>query len=162
MSDRAYMPQSLRQDYETPDWLFDLLDDEFQFTIDGAASSYNTKHERYWTKEDNALAQDWTDETVWINPPFENKRANRTLSKFVEKAWNETRSVSVKVVMLVPVKSDQRWWHEWAKRCEIRFIKGRIKFDGEEHTHTGPLAVLIFGRDVRPKIGPSIRVPRKR
>lgn len=156
------MPQSLRQNYETPDWLYDLLDDEFQFTIDGAASPHNTKHERYWTEEVDALAQDWTDETVWINPPFENTSATRTLSRFVEKAWNETRSASIKVVMLVPVKSDQQWWTEWAVRCEIRFIQGRVAFVGAESSFPGPLAVLIFGCDVRPKIGPSIRVPRKR
>jgi site-specific DNA-methyltransferase (adenine-specific) len=156
------MPQSVRQDYETPDWLFDLLDDEFQFTIDGAASPYNTKCKRYWTKEVDALTQDWTDETVWINPEFENKPATRTLSKFVEKAWNETRSASVKVVMLVPVKSDQAWWTEWAIRCEIRFIQGRVTFVDTASSFPGPLAILIFGRDVRPRIGPSIRVPKKR
>lgn len=161
MSDQPYMPKAKRQDYETPDWLYDLLDEEFNFTVDAAASDHNAKMERYWTEEIDGLAQDWTGESVWVNPPFENRKPARTLARFVEKAWNETRDALTKAVMLVPVKSDQAWWSAFAIKTEVRFIKGRIRFVGEEHQFVRPVAVLVFGRDIRP-IMKSIRIPRKR
>lgn len=153
---RAYMPKSKRQDYETPWWLFELLDAEFQFTVDAAAHSRNAKLERYWTEEIDGLQQDWTDETIYINPPF----AVADLRRWTERAHNASREPGTKVVMLVPVKSDQDWWGDFAIRAEIRFIIGRVTFEGEKGTFPGPCAVLVFGKYVKAK-NLLIRVPHK-
>lgn len=158
MSDnRAYMPRSKRQDHETPWELFDMLDAEFDFTVDAAASPYNAKLENYWTEEIDGLKQNWAGHTVFINPPF----AVKQLECWVIKAYEETRTNEhTKVVMVVPVKSDQDWW-EYAIQGEIRYINKRVKFEGNKGTFPGPIAVLVFGKYVRPR-NLIIRVPPKK
>jgi site-specific DNA-methyltransferase (adenine-specific) len=147
MANAPYMPQSKSQEYQTPDWLFAALDKEFYFTLDAAASDSNALCEKYYTKEANGLVVSWGLESVYINPPYEVK----TLTAFAKKAYEEARAdCCTTVVMLVPVKSDQAWWHDYALKSEIRYIKGRIKFKGQKGTFPGPLAVLVFDQDYLP------------
>lgn len=61
---------SNKRNWETPQWLFEKLDQEFNFTIDVCADSTNNKCKRYYTELDNALTQDWNNEVVWCNPPY--------------------------------------------------------------------------------------------
>lgn len=63
--------------WETPQSLFDELNAEFNFTLDAAASDANHKCERYFTKKDNGLLQDWQGETVFCNPPYGNRETGR-------------------------------------------------------------------------------------
>ena len=49
-----------RQDWETPDELFDPLNAEFNFTLDVCANADNAKCVDYFSEKDNALAQKWT------------------------------------------------------------------------------------------------------
>lgn len=53
------MYSSNRDDWETPQELFDELDAEFRFTLDAAASENNHKCPVYFTKSDNALDKNW-------------------------------------------------------------------------------------------------------
>lgn len=154
MDNRAYMPKSKSQEWETPWWLFDLLDSEFQFTVDAAANSQNAKLERYWTEEIDGLKQDWREEIVFINPPF----AVKDLRLWTERAYVASRESGTTVVMIVPVKADQDWWHDFAIKTEIRFIRGRVTFEGATSSFPGPVAVLVFGKSVR-AISKTIRVP---
>lgn len=157
MSDSGpYMPQARSMEWETPWPLFEALDIEFNFTIDAAATSKNTKCERYWTKETDGLTQDWSGETLFINPPF---RA-ADLRRWVEKAWLASREPETIVVMIVPVKSDQFWWGDFAIKTEIRFIKGRVTFEGAKNTMPGPVAVLVFGKYITRK-NVSMRRPKE-
>lgn len=50
---------SEKDDWETPQSLFDKLNEHFHFTLDAAASDSNHKLPRYYTKENDGLAQDW-------------------------------------------------------------------------------------------------------
>lgn len=50
---------SEREDWTTPQNLFDELNAEFNFTLDAAASPENAKCERFFTEEQNALCQNW-------------------------------------------------------------------------------------------------------
>ncbi len=56
------MMSSNRDDWETPQKLFDDLNAEFGFTLDPCASHENAKCAKYYTKEDDGLAQSWQDE----------------------------------------------------------------------------------------------------
>lgn len=56
---RAAMFSSARQDWATPQDLFDELNEEFHFNLDPCASAENHKCERYFTEEDNGLLQEW-------------------------------------------------------------------------------------------------------
>ncbi len=50
---------SEKDDWETPQSLFDKLHEHFHFTLDAAASDSNHKLPRYYTKETDGLTQDW-------------------------------------------------------------------------------------------------------
>ena len=48
-----------RDDWETPRWLFDKLDAVWHFTLDPASNGRNALCEKFFTKEDDGLAQSW-------------------------------------------------------------------------------------------------------
>ena len=50
---------SNRGDWETPDWLFDRLNEEFSFSLDPSASDANHRCEKYYTAADDGLSQNW-------------------------------------------------------------------------------------------------------
>jgi phage N-6-adenine-methyltransferase len=127
----------------TPDALWRVLDDEFHFTLDAAASSTNAKCDNYFTRGQDGLAQDWGRERVWLNPPF-----GRGLREWMRKAWEASRGGAL-VVCLVPSSTDLPWWHEYAMRAdEVRFIRGRVVFVAEDGATARnaffPCSVVIF------------------
>lgn len=126
----------------TPDALFRKLNDEFDFTLDAAASHANAKCEWYFTVEDDALGKDWGLARVWLNPPF-----GKGLREWVRKAWEASRAGAL-VVMLVPSATDMDWWHEYVLEAdEIRFIHGRMSFGSEDLTRSNyvfPTSVVVF------------------
>ena len=117
----AYINKSESVEWGTPTDLFEKLDKEFKFTLDAAASNKNHKCARYFTKEDNALDKDWTG-VVWLNPPY-----GRVIHDWIKKAYEEYKKGSV-VVCLLPARTDTRWFHDYALKGEVRFIKGRLRF----------------------------------
>jgi phage N-6-adenine-methyltransferase len=142
---------SNNNDWETTQSLFDILNKEFHFTIDLAASSKNTKVKTYFTKEDDALKQKWVG-VCWLNPPFGEKGGNQ-LKHFVEKAHHEFLKNSNTVVMLVPARTNTNWWRKYCSNAkEIRFITGRPNFVGCTHGLMQPLAVIVFA----PHVGETI------
>ena len=127
-----------KEDWETPPDLFDFLHERYRFTIDAAASKENAKLGRYWTKEDDALSQDWSGERVFCNPPY-----GAQSYAFIEKAARMEADLSV---LLVPARTDTRIWHDyvigWA---DIWFVRGRLKFSNARHNAPFPNAILIYG-----------------
>lgn len=61
-----------RQDWGTPQKLYDKLNAEFGFTLDSCAHAGNAKCSRYFTAETDGLAQDWSGEVAFMNPPYDN------------------------------------------------------------------------------------------
>ena len=103
----------------TPQDLFDELDAEFHFDLDVCAMPENAKCERYYTPEQDGLAQEWTG-TCWCNPPY-----GRQIGKWVKKA----SECGGTVVMLVPARTDTKWFHDYIYgKAEIRFLRGRLHF----------------------------------
>lgn len=130
----------------TPQALYDQLHEEFGFTLDAAASDINTKCPRYYTVADNSLHQPWAPETVWCNPPY-----GRGLEAWVQKAYREA-ALGATVVMLLPATTDLGWWHEYAMHAdEIRFIRGRVKFEREN-------GEVLYGTKYRNSFFPSVVV----
>ena len=125
------------QEWETPDDLFNRLNEEFKFTLDVCASEINKKHENYITKKQDSLNTDWGNNICWMNPPF------NELKKWVEKAYQESMKGST-VVCLIPSRTNTNWWHEYCMKGEIRYIKGRPKFKGCVHGFPQPLSIIIF------------------
>jgi phage N-6-adenine-methyltransferase len=132
---------SAKGDYETPQDLFDQLDLEFHFTLDSCARDDNAKLNDYISPEQDALTKPWYG-NVWMNPPY-----GKQIPTWMEKAYKESRSNASVVVCLVPSRTDTNWWHDWAMKGEIRFIRQRLKFGPNKVCAPFPSAIVIFRRD---------------
>lgn len=135
--DRAVWASSATDLWATPQDFFDKLDAEFHFQVDVCATNDNTKCLSWFTKELNGLAQPWRG-VCWMNPPY-----GRTIGQWMRKAY-ESSKTGATVVCLVPARTDTAWWHEFAMKGEIRFIRGRLKFGGHNNTAPFPCAVVVF------------------
>lgn len=131
---------SKEEKWATPQDFFDKLNDEFHFTLDAAASSDNAKCANYFTEEQDGLVQSWGGHTVWCNPPY-----CRKTGLWVKKAYEEHQRTGCTVVMLLPSRTDVRWFHDYILgKAEIRFIKGRLKFGGNKNSAPFPSIVVIY------------------
>ncbi len=128
-------------EWPTPQAFFNELHGEFNFTLDPCASSGNAKCAKFFTKKDDGLLQDWSNERVFMNPPY-----GQAIKKWMQKAYEESLKGAV-VVCLVPSRTDTRWWHDYAMKGKIRFIKGRLKFGESRNSAPFPSAVVILGAE---------------
>lgn len=52
------------------------------------------------------------------------------------------------IVALVPSRTDSAWWHDHAMPAtEIRFIRGRLHFEGVDHqplSHNAPFPSVVL------------------
>ena len=60
-----------------------------------------------------------------------------------EKAYEESRGSAV-VVCLVPARTDTAWWHDYAAKGEIVFVRGRLKFGAGKNSAPFPSAVITL------------------
>jgi site-specific DNA-methyltransferase (adenine-specific) len=135
---------SKKMDWCTPNDFFTKLNNEFHFTLDAAASKANAKCDSFYTQEDDALSKDWEGETVFVNPPY-----GREIGDWVKKAYEESRKPNTVVVMLIPARTDTKYFHEYIiGKSDIRFLKGRLKFEYEDGSGAWaapfPSMVVIF------------------
>lgn len=132
---------SVRQDWETPTELFNLVNAEFGFTIDVAASAENTKVARYISEQQDAMTCSWGMNVCWLNPPY---GKGHKLSDWVRKAYIESQNGAT-TVMLIPARTNTNWFHDYClKHGEVRFLRGRPKFGGADHGLPQPLCFVIF------------------
>lgn len=127
--------------WATPQNLFDELNAEFNFTLDPCALPDNAKCEKFYTPEDDGLAQCWGGERVFCNPPY-----GRKIYDWVKKCSNESKQPNTTVVMLIPARTDTRYFHEFIyhQAKEVRFIKGRLKFGNAKNAAPFPSMIVIF------------------
>ena len=117
-----------KDDWATPGELYDLLDKEFDFNFDPCPLHSNF----------DGLKIEWK-ERNYINPPY-----TRMLKEsFIRKAFDESQKGKL-CVMLLPVSTSTKIFHEVIyHNAEIRFLKGRVKFEG----------INTFGKLVNNKYG---------
>lgn len=136
-------------DWETPKYVFDTLNKEFDFSLDAAADFANRKCKLYINEETNSIGVDWFGmciskhkrPTVWLNPPYGKK-----IGEFMKKAADE--SIACTVVCLIPARTDTEWWDKWVMKAdEIRFITGRLKFSGSKNSAPFPSCIVVFRPD---------------
>lgn len=134
---------SKSSEWATPTPLFDKLNEEFGFTLDPCATAENAKCQTYFTREQSGLQFSWDGHTVFMNPPYGSE-----IKSWTEKAYTQSLSTDrhegVTVVCLVPARTDTAWWHDYAMKGEVRFIRGRIKFNGHKNSAPFPSALVIF------------------
>jgi site-specific DNA-methyltransferase (adenine-specific) len=131
-------------EWETPAALFEILDKEFHFQVDAAATKENAKLSVYFedldavpTLETNWYLKDaW--ERFWLNPPYSK------IGAFMKKAYEESLKGAV-VVCLIPSRTDTAYWHDYCMKAhEIRFIRGRLKFGDGKGSAPFPSCIVIF------------------
>ena len=132
-------------EWETPQKIFDELNEEFPFNLDPCATDDNHKCDVYYTKKDDGLVQNWEGASVFCNPPYSD------ISRWVEKCFYEGCKDNTTVVMLIPSRTDTKYFHNYIyMRSEIRFIKGRVRFSGKDNAPF-PSMVVIFRGAIKEK-----------
>ncbi|MCI0558619.1 MAG: phage N-6-adenine-methyltransferase [Nitrososphaera sp.] len=125
-------------EWSTPQWLFDELDQKFKFTLDPCSTHSNAKCKRHFTVAENGLAQDWSGDVVFMNPPY-----GREIGLWMKKAF-ETAKAGGTVVCLVPARTDTAWWHGYSVHGVVRFLEGRLKFGTSKNSAPFPSAIVFF------------------
>lgn len=146
------MMSSNTDEWATPPYVFDKLNDEFKFTLDPCATKENHKCDKFFTRADDGLAQSWGNHRVFMNPPY-----GRAITQWMHKAYEESLRGAL-VVCLVPARTDTNWWHDYSMKGEVRFVKGRIGFIKKDDKNKKsvakapfPSAIVVF-RNKKPQV----------
>jgi hypothetical protein len=122
--------RSMTDEWKTPISVYASLHKEFDFNDDPCPIN------GVW----DGLYRAWGERT-FCNPPYSQ------LSKWMAKAFLEWSVAGNTVVLLIPSRTDTRWWHEYVmKATEIRFIKGRLRFGDAKTGAPFPSCVVVFRR----------------
>ncbi len=130
--------------WATPQEFSDKLNWRFgPFDLDPCANIHNTKCANFYTEAEDGLSKDWSDHTTFVNPPY-----GRGIDKWIEKGYNTAKDGVSKVVMLIPARTDTRYWLNYVMKAnEVYFLKGRLKFGGSANSAPFPSAIVVFGGD---------------
>lgn len=102
--------KKLSDEWQTPDWLFKELDEEFNFDIDLCATAENNKCRYYFSDyllnviegPVRGMSPPFEGSCCFMNPPYSNPKP------FIEKAWEDSKHC--KIVCLVKCDPSTRWW----------------------------------------------------
>ena len=133
-----------KDDYITPDCLIEDLKKEFDIKLDVCTTKDNPLNipQFFWYPEWDGLNacsewQTWS----YCNPPYSQVYA------WVHTAFLQNRYNDIGIIMLLPARTDTKWFHEFIytnPRCEVRFLKGRLKFKGTKNSAPFPSMIVIF------------------
>jgi site-specific DNA-methyltransferase (adenine-specific) len=105
----------VNDNWATPKWLYDQLDEEFKFDYDPCPLNADF----------DGLMVEWG-KSNFVNPPY--NRVDKP--KFIQKAYCEWL-LGKTCVLLIPAATGTRQFHELIlPHAEIRFLKGRVAFEG--------------------------------
>ena len=136
---------SNKMDWTTPKDFFEKLNREFNFTLDPCASKENALCKKYYTEKEDGLIQDWQGETVFCNPPY-----GRGIEKWVEKCYLESLKPNTVIVLLIPNRSDTKWYHKYIhKKARVEPVEGRLKFGDSKNSAPFPSIWVVFGGEDR-------------
>ena len=129
-------------EWATPQEFFDKLSWRFgPFDLDPCADPTNTKCANFFTEAENGLSKSWVGFTSFVNPPY-----GRGIDQWI-------RSEDTKVVMLIPARTDTKYWHKYVMKAdEVYFVKGRLKFGDSDNSAPFPSAVVVFDGTNRQQI----------
>ena len=120
---------SASDNWSTPKDVYVTLNDEFNFDFDPCPLEQ-------WPYIDG-LKVEWG-ERNFVNPPYSK------IKYWCKKAYEEWQKGKT-VVMLIPSRTDTKYWHDYImKATEIRFIKGRLKFGKAKNSAPFPSAIIVF------------------
>lgn len=129
---------SASAEWSTPQAFYRKLHREHRFNLDVCSTHENAKCLRHFTIADDGLKQAWTGR-VWMNPPY-----GRAIGAWMRKAYQSSRTTAEAVVCLVPARPGSAWWHDYAAKGKITFVRGRLKFGGSKSGAPFDSAVVVF------------------
>lgn len=119
---------SMTDEWGTPKSVYDKLNQEFDFDSDPCPLEPNME---------GLKAEIWG-KRVFVNPPYSK------ISQWVKRGYDHAKKGNL-VVMLIPSRTDTRWFHDYVmKSKEIRFIKGRLRFGNAKNCAPFPSCIVIF------------------
>jgi site-specific DNA-methyltransferase (adenine-specific) len=133
------MFSSKSDEWATPQKLFDKLNSSYNFTLDPCATAETAKCTKFYTQQDDGLSKSWANESVFINPPYSN------VAGWVEKAYKESVECGATCVLLIPARTDTKWFHRYCMQADaIQFVKARVKFEnGSSKPNSAPFPSMI-------------------
>jgi phage N-6-adenine-methyltransferase len=167
------MFSSLKQDWETPDELFERYKNRYGITLDVCATKENTKCENFISPEQDIFKTVWTC-SAWINPPYNipehickhgckkkmcvkrGFHVDRYIPgqiDFVKRARYMSIEHGATTVCLLPARTDTDLFHSliWDSAnnkpypgVTVEFLKGRLKFKGAKDAAPFPSMIVVF------------------
>lgn len=113
--------------HATPKDLYADLDREFAFDFDPCPLGADSG---------GLIAESWRGKRVFCNPPYGPGVAN----------WLRRSSEAELAVYLLPARTDTKWFHDQvlAIATEVRFLRGRLKFNGAKKDAPFPSMIVVF------------------
>ena len=138
---KLVMFSSKTGEWATPKEFFDKLNWRFgPFSLDPCANASNTKCMNFFTEAEDGLSKSWEGFNSFINPPY-----GRGIEKWIKKGYEESRNENTRVVMLIPARTDTKYWHNYVMKAdEVYFVKGRLKFGDSSNSAPFPSAGVVF------------------
>lgn len=149
-----------KNDWETPDIVFDPLNDEFNFVLDACANVNNSKCDLWLSEKTDALTVDWAkyltnigkpDGYIWCSPPPSN------MIQWAKKIREEAAK-GVNIVTLTAARVNTRWFKDlylsdtdlvYVPVCQLRFLQPKITYVGASNNAPFPSCVGIFSLNVK-------------
>lgn len=149
--------KELRTQWGTPRWLFNRLNEQFMFTVDVCAVSWNAKLPYFVDPQSNGLDPVHWSERIWCNPPYSDPAPWLRIG--LEMVLSGKCPLAV---YLLPAATDTRWF-SCAAHGDIELFRGRIKHEVppglKESTPPGAQMLVIFDPETiseRPKAELSV------
>jgi phage N-6-adenine-methyltransferase len=161
-------------EYETPKHLFDYLNNIFEFELDPCAAPQRERQARIktlhrFTEDDDGLNSYWGNYSTFVNPPYSkiSKWIDKALKEYDDRLGDYAKMIGPDykpkpIVMLVPARTDTKWFHKIAKYSftKIIFLKGRLKFHNTKHAAPFPNCLIILSQiSYLNKLQNTIHVP---
>lgn len=112
---------------------------------DLAATSENAKAPKFFTPEDDSLAQDWSklQGLLWLNPPYAN------IEDWVTKAaltLGVQDRVSNIIFILIPAAVSTNYFKNYIfDKARVYFLSPRLTFEGQKNSYPKDLMLCVYG-----------------
>lgn len=145
--------------WSTPQWLFDVVNEEFKFTLDPATNGSNSLCPKFFTEIEDGITQNWQNEIIWCNPPY---------SKNKEWTKKMASGEAISVVGLIPARTGAKYFHEFVfnKASEILFFNSRLKFSNAKSSAPFDSVLILWGQGslqfLQPRYGQLFNLKNRR